>query len=321
MRPIGAALGVLVIVGAFVLYSAAYTLDQTQQAVILQFGAKPVGVVKEPGLHFKVPFIHEIARYDKRLLIWDGSPNQIPTAGREFIHVDTTARWKIVDPLRLRQAVTNEAGAQSRLDDIIDSVVRDEISSTELHEIVRSEGWKVEEEKIQRVQVDEETQPGLTEEVKKGRQALTRSILEEAQKNVAGLGVELVDVRIKRLNYVPSVRKQVFQRMISERQRIAERFRAEGQGRSQEIQGETQRDKQRIISAARRDAEKIRGQADAEAAKTYANAYGTNPEFYGFYRSLESYRNSVDEGTVLFVGSDSDYFRYLREITPAGKPR
>ncbi len=310
--------GVLIVAALIVLFSAAYTLNETEQAVILQFG-KPVGEsIESPGLHFKAPFIQEVRRFDKRLLAWDGDPNQVPTLGREFISVDTTARWRIVDALKFLESVRDETGAQSRLDDIIDSVVRDKISSTELVEIVRSGDWDVSEDDIKSMKVVKasEGDKNLTREVRMGRLQLTRDILREASKGMPeNYGIELVDVRIKRLNYIPSVRRQVFSRMISERQRIAEQFRSEGQGEASRVRGETSRELAEIRSEARRKAEVIRGEADAEATGIYNEAYAADPEFYAFSRTLESYAQSLSEKAVFVLGADSEYFKYFRETT------
>jgi membrane protease subunit HflC len=320
-RIIALLVGVVVVLGAVVVYSAAYAIDETEQVVVLQFG-EPVGdPITEPGLHWKTPFIQEVRRFDKRLLAWDGDPNQIPTRGREFISVDTTARWRITNALKFLQSVTDETGAQSRLDDIIDSVVRDKISGSDLVEIVRSADWEVTEEDLEQVDVpvsDEKT--ALTKAVRKGRKALTREILREARKRMPQYGIALADVRIKRLNYIADVRKQVFNRMTSERQRIAEHFRSEGQGEASQIRGETSRDLAKIHSEAKRKAEVIRGEADAEATRIYNAAYGSEREFYRFYRTLESYGQTLGNKTVLVIGLDSDYFRYLKNTDTATRP-
>ncbi len=303
---------VLFAIAAVVAFASIYTLDETQQAIIVQFGA-PVGdPVTEPGLHFRVPFIQEVRRFDKRLLAWDGDPNQIPTVEEQFISVDTTARWRIVDPLVFLQSVQNEQGAQSRLNDILDSVVRDKIASSSLVEIVRSKDWKVSEEDLQRTMVAESDEEILLQEVVSGREELVQSILETAQLQMPRYGIELVDIRIKRINYVESVQKQVFERMIAERQRMAEQFRSEGEGRAAEIGGETERMIAEIKSEARRDADIIRGEADAEATRIYNEAYGRDAEFYAFFRTLESYADALGKGVTLVVDSNSDYFQYLR---------
>jgi len=303
---------VLGVAGLITLLSASYTLDETEQAVVLEFG-KPVGEpITEAGLHFKAPFIQEVVVFDKRWLVWDGDPNQVPTRGREFISVDTTARWRISDALQFLKSVHNESGAQSRLDDVIDSVVRDKISSTDLVEIVRLASWDVTKADLARAIVKTGGKDHqLTQKVEIGRDKLTRSILEEARKSMPQYGIELVDVRIKRLNYVPSVQKQVFERMISERERIAEQFRSEGDGEASRIRGETARTLAEIRSEAKRKGEVIRGEADAEATRIYNAAYGEDASFYEFWRTMQSYRKTLN-GAVLLLGPDSDYFRYLR---------
>lgn len=310
---------VLVILSGILLTASVYFVDEAEQALVLQFG-KPVGdPITTPGIHFKTPFIQEVRRYDKRLIAWDGDPNQIPTRGREFISIDTTARWKIVDALQFVKSVRDESGAQTRLDDIIDSVVRDKISSTELTEIVRSKDWKVTEEDLERADVvaPEDESVALTSEIKVGRNTLTKAILQEASKNMPELyGIELVDVRIKRLNYIPSVREQVFQRMISERQRVAEQFRSEGQGEASRIRGDTSRQLSEIRSEAKRKAEIIRGEADAQATRIYNEAYAEDDEFYTLLRTLESYPITLGKQTELLISSESEYFKVLRNLTP-----
>ncbi len=289
-----------------------YTVDENEQAIIVQFGA-PVGEpITEPGLHFRVPVIQEVRRFDKRLISWDGDPNQIPTVEEQFISVDTTARWRIIDPLKFLQSVNNELGAQSRLNDILDSVVRDKIASSSLVDIVRSKDWKVSQADLERAMAVEGEEDILLQEVVSGRAELVRSILETAQLQMPQYGIELVDIRIKRINYVQLVQQQVFERMIAERQRIAEQFRSEGQGRSAEIEGETDRLIAEIKSEAERDADIIHGQADAEATKIYNEAYSRDAEFYAFYRTLESYSKSLGGGVTMMIGGESDYFRYLR---------
>jgi len=302
------AVGVL----AFAAFSSMYTVDESEQAIVVQFGA-PVGdPITEPGLHFKIPLIQEVRRFDKRLLSWDGDPNQIPTVEEQFISVDTTARWRIVDPLRFLQSVQNEIGAQSRLNDILDSVVRDKIASSFLVDIVRSKDWSVSQEDLERAMAGEGDEEILMQEVVSGREELVKSILETAQAQMPQYGIELVDIRIKRINYVESVQQQVFQRMVAERQRIAEKFRSEGQGKAAQIEGETERLLAEIASEAERDAEIIRGQADAEATRIYNEAYGSNPDFYAFYRTLDSYGKSLRHGVTLLIDMDSEYFRYFR---------
>lgn len=315
-------LGFLVIIMlAFVVGSSAlFKIDEAEQAIIVQFGA-PVGdPITDPGLHLKIPFIQEVRRFDKRLLSWDGDPNQIPTRGEQFISVDTTARWRIADPLVFLQRVQNEQGATLRLNDILDSVVRDKISSSDLVEIVRSKDWKISQEDLERAQLAaEEEEEILMKEVVSGRGELVASILETAGAIVPDFGIELVDIRIKRIDYVTEVQQRVFERMIAERQRIAEQFRSEGEGRAAEIDGETQMQFAKITSEANRQAEIIRGKADAEATRIYNEAFGADPEFYAFFRTLESYSSSLGERSTLILGVDSDYFQYLKNIAPPAK--
>ena len=305
---------VSLVLGALVISSSAYTIDQAEQAIIVQLGAPVGGPITEPGLHFKVPFIQEVRRFDKRLLSWDGDPNQIPTRGEQFISVDTTARWRIIDPLTFLKSVQNERGATLRLNDILDSVVRDHISAADLVEIVRSKDWEISEEDLARAAaVSEGDTEILRQRVASGRQELVKSILAKASVQMPDYGIELVDIRIKRIDYVEAVQQRVFERMIAERQRIAEQFRSEGQGRAAEIDGNTQRQLALITSEAQRQAELIRGQADAEATRIYNEAFGADPEFFSFFRSLESYSRSIGAKTTLFLGPESDYVRYLRD--------
>ncbi len=297
------------------LRSSVFVIDQAEQGIIVQFG-EPIGaVITTPGLHWKTPFIQEVRRFDKRLLPWDGDVSQVPTLGREFVLVDTTARFRIKDPLQFLRSVRDEAGARSRIDDILDSVVRDIISGTNLEEIVRSRDWKVdakvlEEEALPRDDVD-------LGRPKKGRALLEKEMLAAVTKQMPALGIELVDVRIKRINYIDSVRRQVESRMISERQSIAERFRAEGQGRSQEILGQMERELRSIRSEAERKAAEIRGKADGQATRIYGDTYGADPEFYAFFRTLESY-GAMGANTTLMLGADSEYFRYLESTRRRG---
>lgn len=309
---------VLLLLAVIVVSAGFYTLDETEQAVVTQFG-KPVGeAVKEPGLHWKVPFIQKVRRYEKRILAWDGDPDQIPIKGNEFISIDTTARWRIANPLKFLQSVNNESGAQSRLDDIIDSAVRDKASNIDIVEIVRSHDWNISDEDLKDTRIGEAEKAILMKKVEMGRQQLENEILAQSQKSMPDYGIELLDVRIQRINYIEEVEREVFNRMISENQRIAEKYRSEGLGRSAEIMGNLEKEKKEIQSSAERDADIIRGKAEAEATRIYNEAYGMDPEFFAFYRTLESYRESIGKGTTLIIGLDSDYFRYLKKVMPEG---
>jgi modulator of FtsH protease HflC len=298
-----------------VLYSGLYTLEEGQQAIVVQFG-RPIGQpVTEAGLHMKLPFVHEVRRFEKRLLIWDGDPNQVPTKGREFIWVDTTARWRIADAKTFLENVASEVGAQSRLNDILDSVVRDQVSSSELVELVRSASWEVPEDEVLK-EVPKEREEELKREIARGREEITRTILAEARKIIPQYGIDLVDVRIKRLDYVESVREKVYERMISERKRIAAQFRSEGEGRSAEILGKMEKELRQIRSTAYRQVQEIQGQADAEATRIYGKTYNKNPEFYAFLNTLERYKEKPNPSSVLVLTTDSDFYQYIKRANP-----
>ena len=303
----------VVIIGIIVLSSALYVVDETQQVVITEFG-QPVGKpITRAGLYVKKPFIQKVNYFDKRLLVWDGVPTQIPTRDKKYIWVDTTARWRIVDPLKFLQSVGSERGAQARLDDIIDSATRDKITSYPLAEIVRNSNREFVTTEVF-IQKEEE----ITN-IKKGREAISREILKEAAKLVPQYGIELVDVRIKRLNYVEDVRKKVYTRMISERKRVAEQYRSEGMGKKAEIEGMREKELQKITSEAYKKAEIIKGQADAKATKIYADAFSKDPEFYSFLRTLESYQDTLNEKSIIILTTNSDFYKYIKYISPGKK--
>lgn len=293
----------LVLVGAS---ASVYRVGEAEQAIITQFG-DPVGdPIATPGLHFKVPFIQQANYFDKRFLEWDGSPNQVPTKDKRFIWVDTYARWRIVDPLRFFQRLRDERGAQSRLDDILDGETRNAVARYDLIELVRNSNRNPDD-----IPIEAEEEEVILNVIAKGRDQVSREILERAASRTADLGIELLDLRIKRINYVEEVQKDVFARMIAERQRIAELYRSQGQGEAARIGGERERDLQRIQSEAFKTAEELRGKADAEATDIYAGAYSRDADFYAFTRSLEAYEKVIDPGTMLILGTDSDFLRFL----------
>ena len=297
-----------IVLVAFVLLSAsAYQVGETEQVIITQFGEPKGSPVTEPGLHFKIPLIQAANFFEKRFLEWDGNPNQMPTKDKRFIWVDTYARWRITDPLKFFQRLRDERGAQSRLDDILDGETRNAVASYDLIELVRSSNRPADS-----VPIEAEEERIVLEQIAKGRRAIAGGVLKAAQGRTVDLGIEILDIRLKRINYVDEVQKDVFARMIAERQRIAERFRSEGQGEAARIQGERQRDLQRIQSEAYRSAQELRGKADAEATAIYAEAYGRDAEFYAFVKSLETYERIVDAKTFFVVGTDSDLLKYLR---------
>ena len=288
------------------LLSAAYIVNETEQVIITQFG-EPVGSpVNVPGLHFKLPFVQQANYFDKRFLEWDGDPNQIPTRDKRFIWVDSYARWRISNPLLFFQRLRDELGAQSRLDDILDGETRNAIARNNLVEVVRSTNRKPDE-----VPVESEEEIAVLETIQSGRSAITREILATTSPRVAEFGIELLDFRFKRLNYVEQVQNDVFARMIAERKRIAERYRSEGEGEAARISGERERDLQRIQSEAYRTAQETRGKADAEATRIYADAHNRDASFYAFTKSLEAYEKSVDSNTILVLTTDSELLRYL----------
>lgn len=301
---------VVVIVGLIVVGGSLYSIDQTQQVVITQFG-EPIGdPIIEPGLRVKIPFVQKVNYFEKRILSWDGLPTEVPTKDKRFIWVDTTARWRIIDPLKFLQSVGTERTALGRLDDIIDSATRNQITSHLLYELVRDSGREFVETEVS-LEIEEEIL-----EVKFGREVITRAILAEAAQVVPQFGIELVDVRIKRVNYVERVREGIYARMIAERRRVAEQFRSEGQGKRAEIEGRRTKELQRITSEAYRTAQQIQGKADAEATNIYANAYNKDPKFYSFLRTLEIYENTMDENTWLILTTNSDFYGYLKSLSP-----
>ncbi|MCH8873520.1 protease modulator HflC [candidate division KSB1 bacterium] len=303
----GGVLGVLALV---FLMGSLFVVDETEQAIVLQFG-RPIGEpITTAGLNFKIPFIQDVRKFDKRVLEWDGDENQIPTSDKKYIHVDTFGRWRIVDPLKFLQSVRgDELSAQSRLDDIIESATRNFISENLLLEAVRNTNREMQ------TTIEEQGRIGTERvvlEIKKGREQITRAILKKAAQEMPNFGIELLDVRIKRINYIEEVREKVYERMISERKRIAEKSRSEGQGRKAEIDGERQKEYQRISSEAYREAQKIKGRGDAEATRIYANSFGRDPEFYSFIETLESYKKTMNSNTTLILSTNSEYLKFLK---------
>jgi len=301
---------VVIVVAAvvFLVYNAAYTVDETEQVIITQFG-RIVGTPKtDPGLRFKVPFIQRANYFAKNLLDWDGDPGQIPTLDKTFIWVDTFARWKITDPVKFFQTVNNQFSAVGKLNDIIDPAVRNFITSHSLIEAVRKSSRLLD---TSDVEIEDRIRTSYAVTV--GREKITQGILKQAQPKLAQFGIELVDVKIKRINYVEQVRKSVYGRMIAERKQIAEKYRSEGKGEAQKILGERERDLQEITSEAYRTAQEIKGKADAEATIIYAESYGVDPQFYSFVQTLEIYDQSLDEKNTLILSTDSEFLKYLKE--------
>ncbi len=298
-----AVLAVLVVIGG-----ALYIVDETQQVIITRFG-EPVGAPADtPGLHFKTPFIDQANYFEKRFLEWDGDPNQIPTQDKRFIYVDTYARWRISDPLLFFQRLRDERGAQSRLDDILDGGTRNTVARHKLIEVVRSTN----REFAVAVDLEAGETAEISAKIKSGRAELAKQVLKAASARTANLGIELLDFRFKRIEYVQAVQKEVYARMISERQRIAEQFRSEGAGESARINGERDRQLKTITSEAYRQAQEIKGRADAEATTIYAAAHNRDPDFYRFQKSMKTFRQVIDEDTLLVLTTDGDLLKYLQ---------
>ncbi len=303
-------LGLIIVLGVFVLFLSGFVVDETEQAIITQFG-KPVGEpIMTPGVHFKIPFVQTVHFFDKRFLEWDGAPNQIPTKDKRFIWVDTYARWRIHDPLLFYQRVQNERGAHTRLDDILDGQTRNVIANNNLVEIIRTTNRKF-EASAEIGGVEDSEAPTRIE---LGREKMTRLIIEAAAPRLKELGIELLDLRLKRINYVEEVQKKIYERMITERKRIADQFRSEGQGEAAKILGDKERDLKKIQSEAYRTSQEIKGKADAEATTIYAAAYNQSADsraFYRFVKTMDTYKNTLSEKDWLVLSTKGDFFKFL----------
>jgi membrane protease subunit HflC len=307
----------IAVVAVVLLFASTFSVSEAEQVILTQFGKPVGGPVTEAGLHFKLPFVQDARRFDKRVLVWEGEPNSIPTKEKRFLLVDSTARWRVADPLLFLQSLRgDESIAQSRLDDILDNAARTWISSNDLIEAVRTT-----DRPFAASVVDEAFgAQGVVQSIRVGRDRIVQGILDQARPQVAELGIEIVDFRFRRIEYDISTRKSVYERMISEREEVAERYRSEGRARAAEIEGEKDKELRRIESEAARRAEIIRGEADAEAARIYAEAYGADPEFYAFWQSLETYRKALAAGdTTLVLTTGSELLRYVEGAGAAGE--
>ncbi len=292
-----------------VLTSSVFVVYETEQVIITRFGKPVRDPITTPGLKFKVPLLDDVNRFDKRFLEWDGQPKELPTKDKRFIGVDTYARWRISDPLLFFQRLRDELGAQSRLDDILDGETRNAIAKHNLVEVIRTSNREPE--------VDESRpeESGILEVIGAGREEIRQEVLRNAQARTSDLGIEILDVQFKRINYVEEVRRKVYDRMIAERQRIADRFRSEGQGEASRILGEMERELKRIQSEAYREAEEIKGLADAEATDIYAGAYNQTAEsrrFYEFLKTMETFETTMDPETWILLTTDGEFYRYLK---------
>ncbi|HDI59698.1 MAG TPA: protease modulator HflC [Desulfobacteraceae bacterium] len=312
MKLKGIIIAAIVVVGLF-LFTAAYVVDETEQVVVTQFG-KVVGQPKtEPGLYFKLPVIQQATYFPKNLQHWDGDPGQIPTLDKTYIWVDAFARWKIIDPVKFFQTVNNVVGAQARLDNIIDPAVRNLITENRLIEAVRRTNRRLDTFEVGLEEMKREGAPVSVFMITTGREKITEAIVAQAQPKLNQFGIELVDVKLKRINYVEEVRESVYARMIAERKQIAEKFRSEGQGEARKILGQKERDLKEITSEAYRIAQEIKGKADAEATRLYAEAYGVDPDFYSFTKTLETYSEAMDKNTSVVLSTDTEFFKYLKD--------
>ena len=312
MKPLFSIVILIVVVGFFFVSGSFFVVDETEQVVLTRFGKAVRKPITEPGLNFKIPLIEIATYFPKNLLAWDGDPGQIPTLDKTYIWVDTFARWRITDPLKFFRTAHNELGAKNKLNDLIDPAVRNFITSYHLIEAVKNSNRLMDTQEAGLEQIGARTR---VVEVKTGREKITRMILEEAKPKLAEFGIELVDVRIKRITYVEEVQQAVYGRMIAERKQIAEKFRSEGMGESKKIEGEKDKELKLISSEAYREAQEIKGKADAEAAKLYAEAFSKDPEFYSFVKTLDIYQNTFDENTSLILSTNSELLKYLKGYT------
>ena len=308
-------------VAVYVLMGSIYTVNEVEQMIITQFG-KPVGEpVTTAGLKVKIPFIQEVNPIDKRVLEWDGPPSDMPTKDKLYISVDLFARWRITDPLQYFLRLRDERSAQSRLDDILGSETRNAVAKHELIEIIRTTKDRIPLRDALLTDEEQALDMGALVPIQKGRKLVEQEIFAAAAQKVEVFGIELLDIRFKRINYNESVRPKIYDRMISERRQIAERFLSEGNGEAARIRGNRVRDLNKIQSEAYRQVEEIRGVADAKATEIYANAYNQSPEsaaFYEFTRTMQSYRLIIAANTTLILSTDSDLFKFLKEMDPTG---
>ena len=304
----------IIVVGVVILgIGSIYTINEAEQAVVTQFGKPVSGAITDAGLHFKTPIIQTVIKFDKRILEWDGSANEIPTLDNKYIFIDAFARWRISDALQFYKSAKNEMLAQSRLDDILDGAVRDEIANRKMVEIVRSSNRVMVIQDVESSSVNVSNKVLEDYSAKGARLDIVESILESVSKRLLDLnmGIEILDVQLKRINYTRQVQEQVFNRMISGQNQIAEKYRAQGQGKKQEILGMQVQRKKEIISGAYLESQKIKGEADANATRIYADAYGKSPEFYNFIKTLETYSNTLDSSTQFILSTDNHYLKYL----------
>jgi membrane protease subunit HflC len=310
----GKLISIIVTVGIFaavlIFGGAFYIVNESEQVVITQFG-KPVGdPITTPGLKIKTPFLETANYFDKRFLAWDGEPKQVSTRDKRFININTYARWRISDPLQYAKSLSDESRAKNRIGSVLEGATQNAIAKHDLIELVRTTNRDY-------IVNNEDTNDQSSKEktvIKSGRDELTREILEIAKSSTSELGIEILDFQFKRINYVPEVRKKVYERMVSERKRIAEEFRSQGAGESARISGQKDRDLKEITSDAYRRSQEIKGKADAKAANVYAAAYNKDPAFYRFMRTMEIYGETLDKETILVLSTEGDFLKYLGSV-------
>jgi modulator of FtsH protease HflC len=297
-------------VGIVLVYASAYVVDETEQVVLTQFGKVVGKPVTTPGLNFKVPFVQKASYFPKNLLTWDGDPGQVPTKDKTYIWVDTFARWKIVDPVKYFQTVNNEFAGLERLDDIIDPAMRNLITSYPLVESVRNTSRSMDTFES----VVDESRKRIQYKIDLGRDEITKRIVKQASEKLSQFGIELVDVKIKRINYIENVRQAVYNRMIAERNQIAEKYRAEGKGEASNIRGEKEKELQVIKSQAYKTSQTLKGEADATATQIYADAYSVDPDFYEFLKAMDVYKETMTKDSTIVLSTNSDFMKYFKGI-------
>lgn len=306
-------ISLILLIGIIIIgFGSIYIINETEQAIVTQFGKPVGGAVTDAGMHFKIPIIQTVIKFENRILEWDGSPKEIPTRDNKYIKIDAFARWRINDALQFYKAAKNEYLAQSLLDDILDGAIRDEVANRTMVEIIRSSDRVMFIEEVESSTVNtEKSKQDLA--LNGARLQIIKNILNSVSARLLELnmGIEILDVHLKRINYTQTVQSQVFNRMISGQEEIAEKYRAQGQGKKQEILGSQVQRKKEIMSEAYFEAQKIKGDADAEVTRVYANAYGKSPEFYNFIKTLETYSNTLDSTTQFILSTDNPYLKYL----------
>jgi modulator of FtsH protease HflC len=317
---IGLIIGAVLLGALMVGLGAVYTVNEAEQVIITQFGEPKGEAITEAGLHFKLPFIQEVTRIEKRILEWDGRPTEMPTKDKTYIVVDTFGRWRIKDAKQYFLRLRDERSALSRLDDILGSETRNAIAKHELIEVIRTTKDRIPERDS--ALLDAPGNVGVLYPITMGRAKVEAEVFRNAAEKLIDFGIELLDVRFKRINYNESVRQRIFERMISERQQIAERFRSEGAGEAAKILGKKERELLRVESEAYKRVQEIRGKADGEATEIFAKAFNQSPDavqFYEFVKTMETYQEMLGEDTTLILSTDSQIFKYLKEINPDDK--